>query len=66
MKYRVKTHELCWYNCCYIVEADSKEEARDMIEFGDYDGVEYTDYDTTDQLDIISVEEIKNELTNEN
>ena len=66
MKYRVKTHELCWYNYCYTVEANSEEEARDMIEFGDYDGVEYTDYDTTDQLDIVSIEEIENKLTNEN
>jgi len=58
MKYRIKTRELCWFNCCYIVEADSKEEARDSIEFGEGD-VEYSDYDGTDQIDIEFIEEIK-------
>ena len=57
MKYRVRTHELCWYNCCYTVEADSEEEARELVESGDAD-LEYSDYDTTDQIDIESVEEI--------
>jgi len=58
MKYRVRTHELCWYNCCYTVEADSEEEARELVESGDVDDLEYSDYDTTDQIDIESVEEI--------
>ena len=58
MKYRVKTHELCWYNCCYTVEADSEEEARDLIEYGEGD-IEYSDFDTVDQVDIESIEEIK-------
>ena len=58
MKYRIKTHELCWYNSCYIVEADSEEEVRDLIECGDYDSIEYSDYATTDQVDIESIEEV--------
>ena len=58
MKYRVRTHELCWYNYCYTVEADSEEEARELVESGDVDDLEYSDYDTTDQIDIESVEEI--------
>lgn len=57
MKYRIKTHELCWYNCYYTVEANSEEEARELVESGDAD-MEYSDYDTTDQIDIESVEEI--------
>ena len=57
MKYRIKTHELCWYNCCYTVEADSEEEARDIVECGEGD-IEYSDYDTTDQVDIESIEEL--------
>ncbi len=57
MKYRINTHELCWYNCCYTVEADSEEEARELVESGDGD-LEYSDYDTTDQIDVESVEEI--------
>jgi hypothetical protein len=57
MKYRVKTHELCWYNCCYIVEADSKEEVRDLVESGE-GNIVYSDYDTTDKVDIESIEEI--------
>ena len=58
MKYRVKTHELCWYNCCYTVEADSEEEARDLIESGE-GNIEYSDFDVIDQVDIESIEEIK-------
>ena len=57
MKYRIKTHELCWYDCCYLVEADSEMEARDLIESGE-GNIEYSDYDTTTQVDIESVEEI--------
>lgn len=58
MKYRINTHELCWYNCCYTVEADSKEEAIDLIEYGE-GNIEYSDFDTVDQVDIESIEEIK-------
>ena len=57
MKYRIKTHELCWYNCYYTVEADSEEEARDSIESGEGD-IEYNDYDVTKQVDIESIEEL--------
>ena len=56
MKYKVKTHELCWYNNCYIVEADSKEDAIDLVESGE--DVEYSDYDFTERIDIESVEKI--------
>lgn len=58
MKYRIKTHELCWYNCCYTVEADSEEEARELVESGEGD-LEYSDYDTTDQVDVESIETIE-------
>jgi hypothetical protein len=57
MKYKVRTHELCWYEYCYIVEADSKEEVKDLIESGE-GNIIYSDYDTTDQVDIESIEEI--------
>jgi hypothetical protein len=57
MEYKVRTHELCWYNCCYIVEADSEEEVRDLVESGE-GNIIYSDYDTTDQVDIESIEEI--------
>ncbi len=57
MKYIVKTHELQWYDCRYTVEADSKEEAEDLIECGE-GSMEYTDYDTTEQIDIESIEEV--------
>lgn len=58
MKYRVRTHELCWYNCYYTVEADSEEDAIELIESG-FGDLEYSDYDTTDQVDFESIEEIK-------
>ena len=57
MKYRIRTHELQWYDCYYTVEADSEEEARDLVESGDA-YLEYSDYDTTDKVDIESIEEI--------
>lgn len=57
--YRIKTHELVWYNCCYTVEADSEEEAIDTVECGQGD-IEYSDYDVTDQVDIESIEELEN------
>ena len=57
MKYRVRTHELCWYNYCYYVEADSEEEINELIESGEGD-LDYSDYDTTDQIDIESIEEV--------
>lgn len=58
MKYLVGTHELCWYNCYYTVEADSEEEAQELVKsgFGDFDS---RDYDTLEELNIESIEEIK-------
>ena len=58
MKYRIRTHELCWYNCYYTVEANSKEEAQELVESGE-GNLEYSDYDTTDQVDIESIEIIE-------
>ena len=58
MKYSVKTHELQWYNCYYTVEADSEEEARELVESGEAN-LEYSDYDTTDQIDFESIETIE-------
>ena len=58
MKYRIRTHELCWYNCYYTVEADSEEEARELVESGDAD-LEYSDYDTADQVDVESIETVE-------
>ena len=56
MKYLVHTHCLEWHNIDIIVEADSKEEARELAE--EMEGDIYRDnYDTTDQVDIENVEE---------
>jgi hypothetical protein len=58
MKYSVRTHELQWYSCSYIVEADSEEEAQELIEsgFGDLD---CSNYDVTDQIDFESIKIIE-------
>ena len=53
-KYRVRTHELCWFWGVYEVEADSKEEAAELVNSGE--GESYSDYDCTDQVDIESIE----------
>lgn len=58
IKYSVKTHELQWYNCYYTVEADSEEEARELVESGEAN-LEYSDYDTTDQIDFESIETVE-------
>ena len=58
MKYTVGTHELCWYNCYYTVEADSEEEAKKLIESGEGD-LEYNDYNTTEQIDFESIKIIE-------
>ena len=57
MKYLVKTHCLEWHYLGYIVEADSEEEARELLETGEGD-LEYDDYDCTDHSEIISIKEI--------
>lgn len=58
MKYKVRTHELQWHNCYYTVEADSEEEARDLIETGD-GNLDDSNYDTTDQIDFESIEPVE-------
>lgn len=59
MKYLVRTHCLEWHNVGYIVEADSEEEARELVEDGE--GDIYSDsYDTTEQIDIETIEPYEN------
>jgi len=53
-KYKVKTHELQWVWGCYEVEAESEEEAIELVSCGE--GYKYSDYDCTDQVDIESIE----------
>ena len=60
MKYKIRTHELHAYNCYYTVEADSEEEARNLIESGDGDlDLDSSDYDYTDQIDFESIEPVE-------
>jgi len=59
MKYLVRTHCLEWHNVGYIVEANSEEEARELVEDGEGDFY-YDDFDVTDQIDVESVEEYEN------
>ena len=54
-KYKVKTHELHWLWGYYEVEAESEEEARDLVYSGE--GQLDFDLDCIDQIDIESVEE---------
>lgn len=56
MKYYVKVKSLECHNLLYSIEAESEDEAKDLIENGDGD-LEYDDYDYTDKFDIV---EIKN------
>lgn len=53
-KYKIKTHELCWFWGLHEVEAESEEEAIELVEAGE--GALYSDYDCTDQVDIESIE----------
>lgn len=64
MLYKVNTNELHWVNVSYTVEADSKEEAIDLVESGE-GTVEWCDYDCTDQIDIVDVEKIENNEANQ-
>lgn len=57
MKYRIKTHELYWCNCCYTVEADSEEEARDLVISEGEGEVYFDDFDTTEQIDVENIKE---------
>jgi hypothetical protein len=49
---------LCWYNCYYTVEADSEEEAQELVESGE-GNLEYRDFDDVDQIDFESCEIIE-------
>ena len=61
MKYLVRTHCLEWHNIGLIVEADSEEEAKELVIEEVEGDVYYDDYDTIDQIDIESVEEYETE-----
>ena len=61
MKYLVKTDCLEWHNIGLIVEADSEEEAKELVIEEVEGDVYYDDYDTIDQIDIESVEEYETE-----
>lgn len=55
--YRVQTHELIWHNCVYEVEAESEEEAREIVE--DCNAYMIDDqFDTIEQVDIEDIVEI--------
>ena len=59
MKYLVRVKALEWFDMGYTVEAESEEEAKELVESGEGD-LEYDDYDCTDQFDVISVEKYEN------
>ena len=61
MIYLVRTHCLEWHNIGLIVEADSEEEAKELVIEEVEGDVYYDDYDTIDQIDIESVEEYETE-----
>ena len=54
-KYKVKTHELHWMWGYYEVEAESEEEAIDLVCIGE--GQLDFDLDCIDQIDIEQIEE---------
>lgn len=56
MKYLVKVNTLEWHDVAYIIEANSEDEAKELVEEGGGD-IEYDDYDCTDQFEVTSVEE---------
>ena len=56
MKYYVKVKSLEWHDLLYSIEAESENEAKDLIENGEGD-LEYDDYDCTDQFDIVEIKE---------
>lgn len=53
-KYKIKTHELIWVYGYYEVEAESEEEAVELVHAGEGQ----IDYDT-DCVDQIDIEQIK-------
>lgn len=54
-KYKVKTHELHWMWGYYEIEAESEEEARELVYYGE--GQLDLDFDCIDQIDIEQIEE---------
>lgn len=59
MKYLVKVKTLEWHDVAYTIEANSEDEAKELVEKGEGDP-EYDDYDCTDQFEVTSVEEYEN------
>lgn len=57
MKYLVKTHCLEWHNVGYIIEAESPEEASEIVEDTLSGDIYYDDFDVMEQIDIESVTE---------
>ena len=55
MKYLVETHCLEWHNIGYIIEANSEEEAEDLIISEGEGDVYYDEFDTTDQIDVENI-----------
>ena len=60
MKYLIKTNCLEWHNIGYIVEADSEEEAVELLQSERGGDVLYDYYDSTDQIDIENVKPYEN------
>lgn len=55
-KYKIKTHELQWIWGYYEVEAESEEEAIELVSCGE--GYEDSDLDCIDSMDIEYIKEI--------
>lgn len=54
-KYKIRTHELHWLWGYYEVEAESEEEAKELVYIGE--GQLDFDLDCIDQIDIEQIEE---------
>ena len=57
MKYLVETHCLEWHNIGYIIEANSEEEAEDLVISEGEGDVYYDEFDTTDHIDVENIKE---------
>ena len=55
-KYKIRTHELQWYWGYYEIEAESEEEAVDLVYRGE--SPEDLCLDCVDQVDIERIEEV--------
>lgn len=55
-KYKIYTSELQRRDVCYSIEAESKEDAKELFEFGEGDVI-FDDYDCIDDITIIKIEE---------